>query len=202
MILDEKYKTALANSGINTPLRLAHFMAQIKHESGLQPINEGLNYSAEALISGFGRHRISVADANKYGRTAKQKANQEMIANILYGGEWGKKNLGNNKTGDGWKYRGKGFKQITGRANFESLSKDTGIDYVNNPELLLNEADAMNSALWFWNKNNLNKYADLDDLDAISDLINLGHLTEKEGDAKGFDKRKEYLNQYKKQLGL
>jgi len=200
MKLYEKYKTLLKNAKITAVLRLAHFMTEIHHESGLEPINESLNYSVEGLISGFGRHRISILDAKKYGRTATQKANQEMLANILYGGAWGKINLGNLFVGDGWKYRGRGFKQITGRANYEALSKDTGIDYVNNPDLLLNEADAMNSAIWFWKKHNLNKYADLDDLDSIRDIINLGHLTKQEGDAKGYDKCVILLKQYKKEL--
>lgn len=199
----EKYKTLFEKYCVSTYLRIAHFMAQIKHESGLKPINESLNYSVEALISGFGRHRISISDAKKYGRIdGKQKANQEMLANILYGGKWGLENLGNTEKGDGWKFRGRGFKQITGRANYESLSRDTGIDFVNNPDLLLSEVDAMVSALWFWNKNNLNRYADVDNLDAISDLINLGHLTKTVGDSKGFDKRKLYLSQYKKELGI
>lgn len=203
MILRDKYKSLLDKYKVNTVLRLSHFFGQIKAESGLKPINEGLNYSVEALINLFGRHRISIADANKYGRIdGKQKANQEMLANILYGGEWGRINLGNTQKGDGWKYRGKGFKQITGRANFASISKDTGIDYLNNPDLLLNEADAMNSALWFWNKHDLNKYADLDDLDSISDIINKGHLTKPEGDANGYDKRKLYVSQFKKEFAV
>lgn len=202
MKLYEKYKTLFEKYHVNTKLRIAHFMAQIHAESGLKPINENLNYSAEALINGFGRHRISIDDAKKYGRTDTQKANQEMIANILYGGEWGEKNLGNTEDGDGWKYRGRGFKQITGRSNYESLSRDTGIDFVNDPDLILSEVDAMVSALWFWNKHNLNQYADKDNLDAISDIINMGHLTKSQGDAKGFDKRKYYLIQYKKELGI
>lgn len=200
MILKDKYQSLLNKFKITTVLRLSHFFGQIKAECQLKPISESLNYSSESLIKNFGRHRISIADANKYGYKIGQKANQEMLANILYGGEWGKKNLGNTQKGDGWKYRGRGFKQITGRANYAALSKDTGIDYLNNPDLLLNEADAMNSALWFWNKHNLNKYADLDDLDAISDIINKGHLTEIEGDANGYDKRKLYVNQFKKEF--
>lgn len=202
MILQEKYKSLLDKFKVNTLLRLSHFFAQIKAESGLKPINENLNYSPEGLISTFGTDRISISDANKYGRTSKQKANQEMIANIVYGGKWGLKNLGNSNLGDGWKFKGRGFKQITGRSNYTKLSKDTGIDYLNNPDLLLNEADAMNSALWYWNSHDINKYADLDDLDSISDIINLGHQTKQEGDAKGFDKRKELLKQYKNEFGI
>lgn len=199
-LLKTKYKSLLDKFKVNTTLRLAHFFAQIKAESGLKPISENLNYSVESLIKNFGRHRISIADANKYGYTSKQKANQQMLANILYGGDWGKKNLGNTQLGDGWKYRGRGFKQITGRANYAALSKFTGIDYLNNPDLLLNEADAMNGALWFWSVNDLNKFSDLDNLDAISDIINKGHRTAQIGDANGYDKRKLYLSEFKKEF--
>lgn len=205
MILKTKYKSLLDKYKVNTLLRLSHFFAQIKQESGLKPINENLNYSVEGLINGFGRHRISIADANKYGRTDKQKANQEMIANILYGGEFGRINLGNTEPGDGWRYRGRGFKQITGRANYAKLSKDTGVDYLNNPDLLLNEADAMNSALWFWNDRKLNDLADFTGLkenpktkkkeDAvilITRVIN--------GGEKGLDKRRQYFEEFKKEF--
>jgi len=206
MKLYEKYKSLLNKYQVNTVLRLSHFFAQIKQESGLKPIEENLNYSVESLISLFGRHRISVSDAKKYGRVdGKQKANQEMIANILYGGEWGKENLGNTKPGDGWKYRGRGFKQITGRANYRSLSDDTGIDFINNPDLLLSEVDAMVSALWFWNKHNLNSLADFtglkenqktkkkeDSVILITRVINGGNL--------GIDKRRKYFEEYKKEF--
>lgn len=195
MKLYVKYKSLFAKYSVNTHLRMVNFMAQIEHESGLKPINESLNYSVDGLIEGFGRHRISIDDAKKYGRVdGKQKANQEILANILYGGKWGLENLGNTENGDGWKYRGRGFKQITGRANYAELSKDTGIDYLNNPDMLLNEADAMNSALWFWDKNKLNKYADIDDILSITKAIN--------GGIKGIDKRKKLLIKYKKEFGI
>ena len=103
---------------IDTPLRKAHFLAQIDHESkGLTSLTESLNYSVEGLLSTFSRKRISEADALKYGRTKTQRANQKAIANIIYGGEWGRLNLGNTEPGDGWKYRGRGALMCTGRAN-------------------------------------------------------------------------------------
>lgn len=205
MKLYEKYKSLLNKYGLTTILRLSHFFSQIKTESGLKPIDENLNYSVESLISLFGRHRISISDAKKYGRTATQKANQEMLANILYGGEWGKKYLGNTEPGDGWKFKGRGFKQITGRANYQSLSDDTGIDYVSKPDLLLSEVDAMLSALWFWNKHKLNDLADFTGLkenpktkkkeDAvilITRVINGGSM--------GIDKRRQYFEEYKNEF--
>lgn len=101
----------------------------------------------------------------------------------------GRKDLGNTQSGDGFKFKGRGYIQITGRANYTELSKDLDIDFVNNPELLEQEVNAMVSALWFWNKRNLNKYADLDDVKTITKKIN--------GGLNGLDDRIKYLNQYK-----
>lgn len=86
---------------------------------GFSQLTESLNYSVEALIKKFGRHRISEADARRYGRSPQHAANQQAIANLLYGGPWGKENLGNEAHGDGWAHRGAGFLQMTGKANQE-----------------------------------------------------------------------------------
>lgn len=100
---------------------LAHWLGQMFVESaGFTTREENLNYSVDGLLKTFGRHRISEADARKFGRTAARPANKSAIANIIYGGEWGRKNLGNTRPGDGWKFRGSGDKQITGRANIEA----------------------------------------------------------------------------------
>ncbi|MEN9924696.1 MAG: hypothetical protein RL268_822 [Pseudomonadota bacterium] len=113
-ILDEAEKrgTALPH--------LAYILATPYHETGarMQPVRENMNYSVQGLLTTFGRHRISAADARQYGRTSSRPANQQMIANLLYGGEWGRENLGNTQHGDGWLYRGGGMAQITGRTNF------------------------------------------------------------------------------------
>lgn len=105
----------------DTPLKhLAYILATPYLETGgkMQPIRENLNYSVDGLLKTFGRHRISEADARKYGRAGGRPANQEAIANIIYGGEWGRENLGNTQPGDGWRFRGGGLAQITGRANY------------------------------------------------------------------------------------
>ena len=189
----------MTKNKLDTSLRISHFLGQADHESpGLKPRREGLNYSAEALIAKFGRHRISVADANKYGRTSRQPANQQMIANCIYGGIWGKNNLGNTQPGDGWLFRGGGIFQITGRGNYAKLSKDTGIDFVNNPELITDEVNSLIAAIWYWNMRGLNKWADSDNLDAISDLINLGKVTPRYGDSFGFSERLKGVNKFKK----
>ena len=188
MELQEKYKSLLNSYYVNTPLRVAHFMAQIEHESGLKPISENLNYSPTGLLKTFKKYFTS-SQANFYAN------NKVLIANKVYANRMGN---GNEQSGDGWKYRGRGFLQITGKDNYLVLSKDTGIDCFNNPDLLLHEANAMISALWFWQKNKLNIHADNNDLDSVSDIINLGRETIKEGDANGYVHRKQLLTKYLK----
>lgn len=99
---------------------IAYIIATAFHETGgtFNPGKESLNYTASALKSKFSRSRISLEDADKYGRTSKQKANQSAIANLIYGGAWGLKNLGNKVFGDGWRYIGRGLVQLTGLRNY------------------------------------------------------------------------------------
>lgn len=117
---------------------LAYGLATDFHETGgtMQPIEENLNYSTEALISKF-PNRITKAQAQQYGRNSSHSANQKMIANIIYGGDWGRKNLGNTQPDDGWNMRGRGLAQITGRSNYVKF----GI--ASNPEKALNLTTAV-----------------------------------------------------------
>lgn len=101
----------------------------------------------------------------------------------------GRKDLGNTVKGDGAKFKGRGYIQITGRANYTELSKALNIDFVNNPELLEQEANAMLSALWFWDKKKLNIFADEDNISTITKRIN--------GGFNGIQERKELLQKYK-----
>lgn len=179
MTLSDKYKTLLSKYGVNTKLRISHFMAQTEHESGLKPISENLNYSAERLLVIFPKYFISKEDANRYARQP------EKIANRVYANRM---DNGNEASGDGYKYRGRGFIQITGRSNYTELSKDTGIDFVTNPDLLLEEVNSMVSALWFWNKNGLNALADKNDIKAITKRIN--------GGLNGIEHRTQLFNKY------
>lgn len=185
MKLYEKYKSLLEKYSVNTPLRLAHFFAQIDHESGLKPVEENLNYSAKRLFEVFPKYFISKEDAERYAN------NPIKIGSRVYANRMGN---GAEVTREGYKYRGRGFIQLTGKDNYKSISKDTGIDYLNFPDKLLNEADAMISALWFWDKNKLNKLADSDDIEAVTRKIN--------GGLNGIDHRKELLSVYKKEFGL
>jgi putative chitinase len=84
--------------------------------------------------------------------------------------------MGNVGSNDGYNFRGRGFIQITGRENYTKLSNDTDIDFINNPDLLLTEANALLSALWYWNKNGLNRFADKDDVITITKRINGGTI--------------------------
>lgn len=159
-----KYKTLLAKNDITTPLRMAHFFSQLDHESNLKPIIENLNYSASGLIRIF-RKYFTDLEAIQFQRQP------EKIANRVYANRMGN---GNEASGDGWKYRGRGFLQITGKENYQKLSKATGIDFVNNPDLLLQEANSMVAACWFWNTRKLNVLADKDDVRGITKIINGG----------------------------
>ena len=179
MELYEKYRTVLADSGINTPLRLAHFMAQIEHESGLKPIQESTNYSADRLLKIFPKY-FDHETAKLYERRPIQ------IANKVYANRMGN---GNETSGDGYKYRGRGFIQLTGKSNYKSFSIDSGIDALNNPDLLLQEANAIICAIWFWNKNGLSDLADKDDIVNITKRIN--------GGLNGFEDRNLLLTKWK-----
>lgn len=183
MKLHEKYKSLLSSCEINTPLRIAHFFSQLEHESGLVPISENLNYSANGLKTTFSKYFPTLSLANKYARQP------EKIANIVYANRMGN---GNVNSGEGWKYRGRGFIQITGKENYFKLHIDTDLDCVKNPDLLLEEANAMLSACWFWKKKGLNSWADKDSIKAITLRINGGY--------NGLEHRKELLEKWKKEL--
>ena len=180
MILQQKYKSLFEKYELNTPLRIAHFMAQIEHESGLKPISENFNYSADRLRVIFPKYFLSKEEALWYERKP------ELIANRVYANRMGN---GNYASGEGWKYRGRGFIQITGKENYYHLHIDTDLDCLKNPDLLLEEANAMISALWFWNLKGLNKLADKDDIIGITKRIN--------GGLNGLEHRKELLIKYK-----
>ena len=118
----------LPKYNIDNNRRIAGFIAQCGHESGgFTVFSENLNYSESGLNVVFPKYFKNA------GRNAKEYArNPEKIANVVYANR-----MGNNKPGDGWKYRGRGAIQITGKDNYTAFSKDTGIDAVNNPDVLL-----------------------------------------------------------------
>lgn len=135
---------------------LDDFLGQILHESAmLERTVESLNYKVDALLSLFGRtKRITTAQAMRLGRIdGRQMANQQEIANIVYGGEWGLKHLGNTEYGDGWKYRGRGPIQLTGRANYAAMQEASGFDLLDNPDQLATDPRAaLRATILWWEK--------------------------------------------------
>lgn len=161
--------------GVDTPLRLSHFLAQAFHETGGLTIEwESGNYSAERLmeIFGVGHHSAAVTESE-----ARQLAhNGPAIFERVYGLGNPKKaaELGNTQPGDGFKYRGGGILQTTGRANYRRMGQKCGVNFEGHPELVLSAEHALNPALAEWSEGNLNAAADRDDIVAITKKINGG----------------------------
>ena len=148
----------MAKFELNTPLRLAHFLAQCGHESGgFKFLRENLNYSAKGLMGIFKKYFPTEAVANQYQRQP------EKIANKVYANRMGN---GPEASGDGAKFRGRGFIQLTGRDNYTAFSKSIGEDCVANPDLVATKYP-LASAGWFFHKNGLHKIAD----EGASDLV-------------------------------
>lgn len=153
---------------INTPGRLPKFLAQIAHEScQLTQLRENLNYSAEALLNIFPRH-FTAPEAVEYAR------NPVKIANRIYASRMGN---GDEASGDGWRYRGAGLIQVTGRTNYRACSKAiTGAErfFEDDPEQLTVPKYACMSAGWYWDSHGLNDLADRDGFEEITRKINGG----------------------------
>ena len=143
---------------INTPLRLAHFLAQCGHESGgFRLTKENLNYSAKGLAGTFKKYFPTEAAAASYARQP------EKIANKVYGGRMGN---GPESSGDGAKYCGRGYIQLTGKDNYTAFGKSINEDICANPQVVADKY-ALLSAAWFFNKNGLHKMADEGATDAV-----------------------------------
>lgn len=156
----EPIKSACKEFGIDTVREVASFLANIAVESqDLKALTESLNYSVAGLRATFGKHRITDAQCAAYGRSGSRPANQQMIANIVYGGEFGRKQLGNTMPGDGWTFRGQGLKQTTGRSNHEKCAKALGIRMSEWPAYIQTRVGAARSAGYFWKSNNLDREA-------------------------------------------
>jgi putative chitinase len=155
-----------AKYDISTPQRQAAFIGQCMHESNnFRTLTENLNYSAKGLMATWPSRFPTEAFANEYNRQP------EKIANRVYGGRMGN---GTEETGDGWRYRGRGLKQLTGKENYERCGSGLGVDLVSNPDWLLDPKYAALSAGWFWNKHNLNDLADAGDFETMTKRINGG----------------------------
>jgi putative chitinase len=162
--------TVMEKFQINTPLRLAHFLAQCGHESGgFKATQENLNYSADGLKKIFPKYFPGNL-AESYAR------NPEKIASKVYGGRMGN---GKEETKEGYKFRGRGYIQLTGKENYTSFAKSIGEDTVANPDLVATKY-ALASAGWFFSKNGLNAIADrgADDatITAVTKRVNGGTI--------------------------
>ena len=159
-------------------LRLAHFFAQVLHESGCMRFDmENLNYSSEALAKVFGKYFKTKEEADACARQP------EKIANRVYANRMGNRG---ETSGDGWKYRGRGLIQLTGRSNYKAFAEWVGDErVVDEPDLVASEY-AVHSAVFFWVKNDLNKLADKDDVVGLTRRVN--------GGENGLAHRRELLN--------
>jgi len=163
--------------GVDTVERVAGFIAQCGHESGgFRVLSENLNYSAKALNTIFPKYfRRAGRDANPYHRKP------EMIANVIYASRM---DNGDTASGDGWRFRGGGILQLTGRYNYTEFGKavemspEEAVDYVRTKK------GALDSACWFWDTNNINKYCDNQDIVGMTKRINGGTI--------GLDDRKKH----------
>jgi putative chitinase len=170
--------TVFAKYGIDdNGLRLAHFMAQVLHETGgLKIMTESMDYRPDALISLFSRQRISIDDAQRLGRTDAHKADQRGIANILYGGAFGKAQLGNTEPDDGWNFRGTGLLQMTGRDSRTRIGAKLDVDLVTVPENAADPRFLLQIAAEEWKEKGCNVPADADDIARVTKLINGGNI--------------------------
>ena len=186
----DELNTAPARYGLDTRLRQAHFFAQVRQESGagFDAQVESLNYLPAALQSTFGYYGSHKAEAEADGRLVDKvtrkilrPANQQVIANKVYANRIGN---GDIASGDGWNYRGRGLLQVTGRSNYDAITKTyrqlypgDSADFVASPALMESFPYTVRAAVCYWIKNGLDKKADLgsteEDVDRITGVINL-----------------------------
>lgn len=186
----EQGDALFAAHGITTPARLAHFLAQCFHESGgLTLERESGNYSAPRIeqIFGVGHHSAAVTHEEAVRLAGDGPALFERVYGL--GNPRKAVELGNNQPGDGWKYRGNGILQTTGRGNHRRMGEKCGVDFEASPDLVTSAAHALKPALAEWTEGNLNAFADADDILTITRRIN--------GGTNGLAQRKDWLARIK-----
>jgi len=184
--------STMTEFNILTPARQAAFIAQIGTESaGFKTLSESFNYSIAGLS--IFSNRLTESQCKQLGRRDGEPAlpieRQRAIANLVYAGRYG-----NKAAGDGYKFRGRGLKQITFLENYLACGRALGIDLISNPDLLLQDEYAARSAGWFWKANNCNSFADSGDFVGLTKRIN--------GGVNGLAERQSRLLVAKKALGL
>lgn len=161
----------LPDYDINTPQRIASFIAQCAHESGnFVALKENLNYKWETLLRLFPKYFPTDEMAKDY---ASRPNKQAAIANRIYAGRMGN---GDESSGDGFRYCGRGLIQLTGRSNYQAFADSLEMDINDVPEYLATFEGAAQSACWFWETNGLNKFADADDILNMTKRINGGTI--------------------------
>jgi putative chitinase len=164
----EALSSVLPEYEIDSPQRVAAFIAQCTHESGgFKRLKENLNYKWESLRKVFPKYFPTDEIAQEYAHK------QEQIANRVYGGRMGN---GDESTGDGFRYCGRGLIQLTGRNNYTKFAESIGMAVEEVPALLETFEGAVKSACWFWKTNNLNQYADAGDILTMTKRINGGTI--------------------------
>ena len=175
----EALSKALPDYEINTPQRLAAWFGETKVESAnYTAIKENLNYRPESLVRLWKSHFPTMEIANQYAH------NPEAIANRAYGGRMGN---GDESSGDGWKFCGRGLIQLTGRDNYQSFADSLQISVDDAAQYLETFEGCVQSACWFWENNNLNALADQGNIDAISKKVN--------GGTEGLENRRNFYHQ-------
>lgn len=158
---------AMAEFEISTPTRVAHFLGQLAHESiELTRREENLNYSSRRLIEVWPK-RFNAVSAEMYAHSP------EKLANYVYAGRYGN---GDEASGDGWRYRGRGPMQLTFRSNYAAAGKGIGLTLEEQPDLVLDPKVGARTAAWYWHDKGLNALADVGKLEAITRAINGGVL--------------------------
>lgn len=193
----ERSDGLFAAHDVTTPRRLAHFLAQIFHESGALTIEwESGAYSANRLmeIFGVGRHSAAVTSEEAINLAYNSRAIFERVYGL--GNPRKARELGNTRPGDGYRFRGGGPMQTTGGDNYRRMGEKCGVDFYNHPELIVSAEHALKPPLLEWTEGKLNGYADLDDVLAISRTINLGNPHSSRM-PNGYDDRVSWLRRIK-----
>jgi predicted chitinase len=189
---------------VNTPARIAHFLSQIGHESGFKATTESLNYSAKRMHQIFGckggskNYSVANDDCTKgrlrdklWTEQANYEHNAENLGNYVYANRNGN---GDEASGDGYKYRGRGLIQLTGKSNYQgfqdrhnALNPDDKQSFIDNPELVAGNTEyAVESAFYFWDAHNINTIADTGNVKDVTKAVN--------GGTNGYDDRKSRYN--------
>jgi putative chitinase len=189
-----------AKHGITKDIHIVHMMAQFSHECGEgNEMTESLNYTPSALLSQWSEH-FTPAQAAAYGRTTEHLANQKMIGELAYGGRMGNAPAPSE---DGYKYRGRGLIQTTGKSGYADLAALTGLDLVNSPELVTDPTHALECGVTeFVHYPKMLAHCEADNLLAVSSLINRGYLVDDPSKVIGYHDRAAQLKLWKHRYGI